>query len=200
MDNYEYIIASLPVLTQDMRDSNGPDPEGLVRWIRSQCSARDNALIDILEEGFDQDRLGDGFYAKALASRNSFIRDYFSYDLMMRNEKVKWLNKALGRPEGQDTVSAPMPDAKEAGEVAQALDTSDILGREKAMDNLLWNKIGAITTFNYFDVNVILAFIAKLHIIWRWIALDPVTGKEMFEDLVDEVRGTFKGVNYQPEN
>ncbi|MBQ2565537.1 MAG: DUF2764 family protein, partial [Bacteroidales bacterium] len=59
---------------------------------------------------------------------------------------------------------------------------------------------GAITTFNYFDVNVILAFIAKLHIIWRWIALDPVTGKEMFEDLVDEVRGTFKGVNYQPEN
>ena len=96
MDNYEYIIASLPVLTQDMRDSNGPDPKSLVLWIRSQCSARDNALIDILEEGFDQDRLGDGFYAKALASRNSFIRDYFSYDLMMRNEKVKWLNKALG--------------------------------------------------------------------------------------------------------
>ena len=199
MNNYEYIVASLPVLTQDMRERNGLDPESLVGWIRSQCSDRDNALIDILEEGFRADSLDAEFYGKALSSRNSFIKEYFAYDLAMRNGKVRWLNKVLGRPAGQDLVPGPEAAPEVVSEVAKALDTDDILGRERAMDDLLWNKIGAITTFNYFDINAILAFIAKLHIIWRWLALDPETGKEMFQNLVSEVRGTFKGVNYQPE-
>ena len=199
MDNYEYIVASLPVLTQDMRDKGGINPEELVLWIRSQCSRKDNSLIDILLEGFDANSLGEAFYAKALSSKDSFIRDYFAYDLMMRNETVKWLNSTLGRPEGQDVVPAPEPQPEETAQVAKALLTDDILGREKALDGLRWDKIGALTTFNYFDIDAILAFLAKMNIIGRWLALDPVSGKEMFENLVDEVRGTFKGVNYQPE-
>ncbi len=47
-------------------------------------------------------------------------------------------------------------------------------------------------------MNVILSFILKLHIIDRWHILDEQTGREMFRKLVDEVRGTFKGVEYNP--
>ena len=46
-------------------------------------------------------------------------------------------------------------------------------------------------------MEAILAFVAKLKIVDRWLTLDEEQGKEMFKRLVDEVRGTFKGVNYQ---
>ena len=62
----------------------------------------------------------------------------------------------------------------------------------------MWDKINEITTFNYFDLDAIPGFIARLHIIGRWFALGEKTGREMFRRLVDEVRGTFKGVNYEP--
>ena len=45
----------------------------------------------------------------------------------------------------------------------------------------------------YFDINVILGFLCKLHIVSRWAMLDEQTGREMFRKLVDEVRGTFRG-------
>ncbi len=200
MNNYEYIVASLPILTTDMREKGGPDPEGLVGWIRSQCSDRDNALIDILEAGFDGESLDEEFYRKALSSGNGFLKGYFSYDLTMRNEKVRWLNKALGRPEGQDVVAGPEPRPEDVAEIAGALGTDDILGREKALDDLLWGKIASLTTFSYFDIDAVLAFLAKMNIIRRWMVLDDETGREMFQNLVDEVRGTFKGVNYKPDN
>ena len=60
------------------------------------------------------------------------------------------------------------------------------------------NMLDELTVQHYFDMDVILAFILKLHIIDRWHLLDEQTGREMFRKLVDEVRGTFKGVDYNP--
>ena len=60
-----------------------------------------------------------------------------------------------------------------------------------------WGKINELTVFDDFDMEAILAFVAKLKIVDRWLTLDEEQGKEMFKRLVDEVRGTFKGVNYQ---
>jgi hypothetical protein len=76
------------------------------------------------------------------------------------------------------------------------LNAGDILSRERGIDDLMWEKIDALTLFNYFDIDVILAFITKLNIVARWFKLDELTGREMFKRLVDEVRGTFKGVEY----
>ena len=45
MNNYEYIIASLPVLG---KDAGSVDADALVQSVRNQCSDSDNALIDKL--------------------------------------------------------------------------------------------------------------------------------------------------------
>lgn len=60
----------------------------------------------------------------------------------------------------------------------------------------MWDKIDEMTTYDYFDIEAILGFLAKLHIVERWYILDEKTGREMFRKLVDEVRGTFKGVRF----
>ena len=85
---------------------------------------------------------------------------------------------------------------EEAPALENALNSADILSRERGLDDLMWAKIDNLTLFNYFDIDVILGFIAKLNIVARWFKLDEQTGREMFKKLVDEIRGTFKGVEY----
>jgi hypothetical protein len=206
MNNYEYIITSLPDITTGWKFGE-KTPEDYIEEITSLCSEKDKAAIDFLLEGFDDTKLSPEFYITAITHKNRFIREYFLFDLNVRNAKVKYLNAALGRPAGKDvlTFSEETPqsvlDAVEAEfEEAAALETvfnlGDILSRERGIDDLMWDKISALTTFHYFDIEVILGFVAKLNIVARWFRLDEQTGREMFKKLVDEVRGTFKGVEY----
>ena len=207
MANYEYIIASLPDITTGWKFGE-KGPEDYIEEIVSLCSDKDRKLIDFLMSGSLEENLNADFYAKALTHKDAFIRNYFAFDLNVRNAKVKYLNKALGRPADKDVLSFPegtpeqvMEFISEEFEEAAALDNvlgaGDILSRERGLDDLMWAKIDNLTLFNYFDIDVILGFIAKLDIVARWFKLDEQTGREMFKRLVDEVRGTFKGVEYK---
>lgn len=192
MNNYEYIIAGLPVLSYDWKAASGMDPDEVVGDIRQLLGEKDNALVDILEAGFDESRLSEEFYREALGSRNSFLRQYFAFDLDKRNAKVRFLNKALGRESGQDIFMDDVLPFEGENEIAAALASGDILERERALDDITWKKIDAITTFDYFDIDAVMAFIAKLKIVGRWLALDEETGREMFRKLAAEVKGSYK--------
>ena len=206
MNNYEYIVASLPDITTGWKFGE-KSPQDYIEEIVSLCSEKDNELIDFLLSGYKDENLNTEFYAKALIHKDRFIREYFRFDLNVRNAKVKYLNKALGRPSEKDVLvfSEDAPQAvldavseefEEAADLETVFNAGDILSRERGIDDLMWEKIDSLTTFNYFDIDAILGFITKLNIVARWYKLDEQTGREMFKRLVDEVRGTFKGVEY----
>ena len=196
MANYEYIVASLPDITTGWKFGD-KGPQDYIEEIVSLCSEKDRELIGFLMSGYMDENLNAEFYANALAHKDRFISEYFRFDLNIRNAKVKYLNKALGRPADKDLVLyASDEEFEEAADIETILNTGDILSRERGIDDLMWEKINNLTTFNYFDIDAILGFIAKLNIVARWYKLDEQTGREMFKRLVDEVRGTFKGVEY----
>ena len=196
MKNFEYIVASLPAVTQDWKFTDSVNADTLVKEIREHCDRRDNALIDFLLDGFREENLDEAFYTRALAHRNRFIRDYFRMDLAVRNAKVRYLNKRLGRPAGQDCVTVGEEQEAPSPAIDALFATEDLLEREKRIDTFLWNRIQELTVADLFDIEFLLGFIARLHIINRWFLLDEGTGREMFRKLVDEVRGTFRGVEY----
>lgn len=76
MDNYAYIIASLPVLHQEGTRPEHFVAEELIEEIRGQLSRADAAVLDLLLEGYDSDKLDAGFYRDALAGRGRFVRDW----------------------------------------------------------------------------------------------------------------------------
>ena len=206
MNNYEYIVASLPDITTGWKFGE-KGPQDYIEEIVSLCSDKDRELIDFLMNGYMDENLNSDFYAKALTHKDRFISEYFRFDLNVRNAKVKYLNKALGRPSGKDVLSFPedadqkvldaaSEEFEESADLETVLNAGDILSRERGIDDLMWEKIDNLTTFNYFDIDAILGFITKLNIVARWYKLDEQTGREMFKRLVDEVRGTFKGVEY----
>lgn len=194
MNNYEYIIACLPVISSTEGAGVSIDASALLDDIRSQCSGQDVKVIDFLCRGFDGSTLDEGFYQEALKHKNRFIREYFAYDLDIRNTKVEFLNTSLGRAAGLDIVlperlEEQVFDGRE--EVDAVLCQDDILTRERGLDDLMWNKIDEITSLDILDLDLILGFIAKLQITDRWLKLDEATGREMFRKIVTGIRKTY---------
>lgn len=196
MSNYEYIIASLPYLTQDYHYASGMDFAGIVAEIRENLSDRDAEGMDFLLKGFEPDSLDAEFYTKAFSQRNRFLREYFRFDLNMRNAKVRYLNRELGRDAGTDVIDIDGGEFYEESKAEAILEEKDILEREKGLDFLCWDKIDSLAIFHYFDLTAVLGYLAKLHIVDRWLTLDEEKGREMFRRLVSEVRGSFKGVHF----
>ncbi len=194
MNNYEYIIAGLPDIGPDWKGADNETVDSILCDIREQCSTMDNKLIDILLDGFQDDQLNQDFYQNVFKLRNRFLRRYFRFDLQVRNAKVRYLNKALGRPADTDIFMDLQEDFDESQKLDTILNTNDILERERGLDGLMWIKVDELTTFHNFDIDVILGFIAKLHIVSRWLNLDSKSGKEMFARLVNEVRGSYTGI------
>lgn len=194
MNNYEYLIASLPDITPEWKDTGEMSGDAFVDWLREGCSDSDRKLIDFLSEGFAAENLNKDFYLRALSHRDRFLREYFRFDLNVRNAKVEYLNRELGRAAGTDIFLTDENGFEEEARLGAVLGSGDILSREKGIDDLMWEKIESLTTFDYFDIDAILGFIAKLNIAMRWNRLDPETGREMFSRIVKEVRGSFTGV------
>ncbi|MBO6044653.1 MAG: DUF2764 family protein [Bacteroidales bacterium] len=199
MDNYEYLIAGLPVLSMDVSDSDKSDKiyvRGMIDEIRALSSDKDNSLYDLLLSGYEEENFTPEFYQSMLSHPNAFLREFFRFDLNVRNAKVRFLNDKLGRPSNQDIFLEDDGEFEEEGEVRRVLYGSDLLEREKGLDALMWAKIDELNTFDYFNVSALLGYIAKLKIIDRWMSLDEDLGRELFRKLVAEIRGTFKGVEF----
>ena len=76
MNNYEYIITSLPDITTGWKFGE-KTPEDYIEEITSLCSEKDKAAIAFLLEGFDDSKLAPEFYIGALTHKDRFIREYF---------------------------------------------------------------------------------------------------------------------------
>ncbi len=95
MNNYVYIIAGLPEFTPEWSQGEKALNEYL-RQVRELLSEKDNEVLDFIQRGFDKEQIGLEFYKEALSHNRSFIRDFFLFDFNVRNQKVRYLNKALG--------------------------------------------------------------------------------------------------------
>ena len=211
MSNFEYIIASLPYLTADFKYPDQAGFNSVISDIKRDLDDHDCELVEFLLKGFGDKGLDADFYAEALRKRNRFLREYFRFDLNLRNAKVRYLNDQLGREPDQDVMTGFDEDAEdvdidgfrfnggefeEAAKVDAILSQTDLVAREKGLDDVLWDKIDSLATFHYFDIDAVLAYIAKLRIVTRWLKLDEEVGRDQFRRLLKDVRGTYKGVNY----
>ncbi len=187
MDNYVYIVAGLPELTSGF-ENTGFDYAAVKEGIMELLSEKDQQLVELMEEGFDENTLGAEFYAKAAESKNRFIREYFDFDGRLRNLKVQYLAKRLGKQGDSYLVELPEADFEEEKQILEILADADFVQREQKMDELKWEKASDIARLDYFNMNAILAFMVKAKTVQRWAELDPVKGQEMFRKLVEEIR------------
>ena len=193
MDNYVYIVASLPDIAVSYEGAPF-DYAAVKESVVELLSEKDQKLVELFEEGFDENTLGAEFYKKAAESKNRFIREYFDFDGRLRNMKVAYLAKRLDKKGDAYLVDMPEADFEEESQIKDILANDDFVLREQKMDELKWEKASDIARMDYFNMNTILAFLVKAKTVQRWAELDKAKGEEMFRKLVKEVRGTFEGI------
>ncbi len=86
-------------------------------------------------------------------------------------------------------------DFPELEKAAIIFQMDNLAQREKLLDRLNWDKAAELVEFDVFSIDMILSLLVRLHIATRWSRLDPKAGASLFQQFVDEVRGTFQGIN-----
>ena len=96
MDNYHYIIAGLPELVLNA-DNGNLNYSAIRDHIVYSSAPKDIRLVEWLEFGSNEENLSPHFYRAAFKCKSNFIRKYFALDLQIRNMKVEFVSKKLGR-------------------------------------------------------------------------------------------------------
>lgn len=183
MTNYPYIIACFPDLLLDF-ERHPLDVGTVVAEVKGQLSESDCKLVDWLEFGQDGNNLNEHFYRGIRKTRNHFLIGWFDFDRKLRLAKVAYLDE---KPVD--------PDFPESDKASIIFKVENLFQREKLLDRLYWDKAVELVNFDILDMDVILSLLQRLHIVARWNRLDPAAGARLFKELVNEVRGTFKGIN-----
>jgi len=135
-----------------------------------------------------------------------FLRAWAAFDRNLRNLTAAVTARALGRPVGEATVGggdvvdqlrrSSAADFGLRGEldyvdaVLSAVgDEQNLIEKERKIDLVRWNEASELAAFDYFDINAVLSYLARINIVARWTLLDPVRGREMFARLLAELDG-----------
>lgn len=146
------------------------------------------------------------YYAACARSSSRFLREWSSFDRTLRNVAAALTARATMRPveevvigEGDVVDQLLRSSAADFGlrgelpyvdAVMTAVnDEANLLDKEHKIDLIRWNMAQELATFDYFDLNAILAYLVRINIVARWAQLDAVRGKEMFDRLLESLDG-----------
>ena len=164
-----------------------------------------------------EDQLNCFFYEQMIAHPNQFIREWFTFELNLRN-LIAGINSRRGlqhfdalasereraiasvligiNDEAEMILRSNAPDFGLSSQLPWAervinLSRSTLLEFEKGIDLLRWDMLNELTAFSYFSIETIIAFSIKLMMVERWKKLDAQTGKVVLERLVEELHATY---------
>ncbi len=161
-----------------------------------------------------EDQLSSLFYFEMFNHPNEFVRDWFAFDLNLRNVMVGLNCRSM---EGKADLEVFSPEHRivTRNDVAQiviksnapdfslsqsfpwieqlvALDETGPEDLEKTVDSIRWDMLDELTVFSYFGIEALLAFCVKLRIVDRWFKLNPKDGKAKLDRLVNELVSGFQ--------
>lgn len=70
-----------------------------------------------------------------------------------------------------------------------AMDEQNMLEKERKIDLIRWSVASELSTFDYFSLDAVLAYLVKVNLVARWACLDAKSGKAMFDRLIAELDG-----------
>lgn len=181
-------------------------PEAMARVVRAYADSEGEDA-----EGLDMSRsfekaLLTAYYEECAKSKCRFLREWSDFDRTLRNVAAAIVARAAGRSiesvtiGGGDVVDqlqrSSAADFGLRGEVAYidsviaaVNDEQNLVEKEHKIDLVRWEQASELSGFDYFNINAILSYLAKINIVARWALLDPKRGREMFERIMAELDG-----------
>jgi len=148
------------------------------------------------------------FYDYVFSFRDQFLTDWFTFEMNVTNVLIglncrefekdpeeeligdNFVTEAVNKSSAKDFGLAPILDY--VGQVISIAEKDNLLAREKSLDQFRWDQLDEFTRFHYFSLEVILAYTIKLQMVYRWMELDEQTGRELFKQLIEELKESFE--------
>ena len=183
-------------------------PAAVGRVLRAYAEGEDAEEVDTAQRF--ETALFDAYYATCSRAKSRFLREWSEFDRTLRNVTAAVTARAAGRPVEEVTVGggdvveqlerSSAADFGLRGElpyidavIAAVNDEANLVEKEHKIDLIRWNEATELATFDYFDINTILSYLARVNIVARWTQLDAVRGREMFDRLMAELDGRELG-------
>ena len=152
--------------------------------------------------------LTEMYYEFVLKTKNKFLKQWFEFNQNINNILIghncrkfnldaekqligdNFVTKAIQKSNAKDFgLDVDLPYVSE---IITLVEKDNLLAREKGLDQLKWDKVEEITLFDYFTIEVVLAYTIKLDIAYRWLELDEETGRQMFSKIIDDLKSGFE--------
>lgn len=162
-----------------------------------------------VEENFLlENRLAALYYAYAMECKNKFVSSWFAFNLTVNNilvalaarkYKMELSSVIVGDTEVCEALrTSNARDFGLTGEVdcmeqlMKISEISELVEREKKIDQLRWSWMEEATFFDYFTIERLFVFLLQLDMVERWMVLDKEKGNLLFRNIIatlkDEVQ------------
>lgn len=166
-------------------------------------------FTNLVEENFLlENRLAALYYAYAMECKNKFVSSWFAFNLTVNNilvalaarkYKMELSSVIVGDTEVCEALrTSNARDFGLTGEVdcmeqlMKISEISELVEREKKIDQLRWNWMEEATFFDYFTIERLFVFLLQLDMVERWMVLDKEKGNLLFRNIIatlkDEVQ------------
>ncbi len=194
-------------LSRETLEENIKEPETLPDYMIRFIAAFKNKE-PIFPDLSSENELTTLFYQEVLKEKNTFLQEWFHFDLTIRNvitaigarkHQIDYEHQIIGTDEVSEAIrkshARDFGLANEIDYIEELLDVAkidDIQDREKRIDQFKWDYLEDATFFNYFTIEKILAHLIKAGMVERWLAIDKDYGQEMFKKLLKELQASYK--------
>ena len=189
--------------TEDRVPPRIPTPDYVVSFVRNfyiRQEEADNQEMD----GLLEDSLSALYYNEAMRCQNEFLSAWFELNLNIRNVMLSVNCRKYGLEKNDYIVGnndmaeylrqwgsrdLNFSDAPAyLQELLQISEEPDLLVRERKTDALRWQWLEDRTFYKTFDFESVMAYLLRLEILERWMALDKALGEKTFRRLVTDMK------------
>lgn len=157
---------------------------------------------------FPEDAMNEAYYTYAMKCPNKMIAEWYSLNFNISNiltaliaRRNNWVvsDFILGDNEVNEMIRTNntrdfnlSADLDYVPELIKIAECPDPVEKEKKIDAFKWLWLEDKTFFDVFSIEAVFAYFCKLEIIERWEKLDPVFGKQIFRQIIEDLRGDAK--------
>lgn len=196
-------VFSLEQLEENLKEPTGELPPYMDEFI---LAFQNNEQV--IQGMSPENQITTLFYKYTESLGQDFLKEWFLFNrdlnnllsaISCRKYDIPYENQIIGDDELSETIKKS--HARDFGlsteisyidDLLNIAKNDDIQDREKAFDRLKWNHLEDVTFFEYFTIDRVLAFVIKLGMVERWLAIDSDYGSKMFKQLLQELKASYK--------
>ncbi|MFP4287893.1 MAG: DUF2764 family protein [Bacteroidales bacterium] len=194
---------SKEIFEENIKEPTGDLPNYMNRFIEAQ---KNNDSI--FPKTSPENQLTILFYEYILSAGNEFLRNWFRFNrnlnniltaMICRKYDIPYENQIIGFDDISETIKKS--HARDFGLTAEIDYMDELINisklentqeREKSVERLRWSFLDEHTFFEYFTTDKVMAFMIKLGMVERWLSIDTEYGTKMFNELLNELKSSYK--------